>query len=156
MPNCYSRVNTTEVFTVSGQQKCGSSVNGVSYWCNDDDTCRDDAICFSTVAGPGKSGFYVAGCTDPDLPEPCSRSCSESWIGRRARRAPRDADPSAHSRSEVAGYCVQGDFVGLLLSRVGLHSELLRYVFQKPVNTSESHPQMGSRDESPNKIPPFS
>lgn len=106
MPSCYSLVNTTESFTVSGQQKCGSPVDGASYCCNQDDTCLDDAICYSTAPAPGASGFYVAGCTDPDFPEPCSKSCSQS---------------------AVAGCCLREYSVGLLLSGSGPYPGLLRY-----------------------------
>ena len=130
MTSCYSLINTTENFIVSGQQTCGSPVNGISYCCNEDDICLDDAICHSTVTAPGRSGFYVAGCTEPDFPEPCSKSCSELWMNWKAGRELGNADSFVYSRSAVAGYRPQRYTVGLLLSRFGLQAGLLRYVFE--------------------------
>ena len=77
MAKCYYSQNSTVIFLNGDQKLCGPSISEAQVCCFSSDTCLEDSICHYTHPLVGGSGYYVGGCTDPNFPEPCSRSCSK-------------------------------------------------------------------------------
>ena len=76
MVDCYRPVNATEAYTAINQQRCGTGTSGAQFCCAESDTCLENSICHFTSSQVGSSGYYIGACTDPNFPEPCSKSCS--------------------------------------------------------------------------------